>query len=109
MWAARAGHEEVASLLLERGAAVNAVDTNQSTALHYAGHNDSGGVVRILLAQPGVDCNPRDSGGQSAGQTPVMAAVVNGKTECVRVLAGDPRVKLDTRDDQGRTLEAAAW
>jgi ankyrin repeat protein len=60
--------------------------------------------VRVLLDQPGVDCNPRD--GQ--GWTPVMWAVKYGWVECVRELAGDPRVDLDTRDGEGNTLEEAA-
>jgi ankyrin repeat protein len=98
------GHEAVVSLLLKRGAAVNAVDTDQRTALYWACGYDRPGVVRILLAQPGVDCNPRDG----SGETPVMAAVKCDKVECVRVLAGDPRVELDTTDDEGSTLEEEA-
>jgi ankyrin repeat protein len=34
------------------------VNTEQWTALHLACYNDRKGVVRILLAQPGMDCNP---------------------------------------------------
>jgi ankyrin repeat protein len=102
--AAWKGHEEVVSLLLERGAAVNAVDTLQRTALHCAWIIGGPGVLRILLAQPGVECNPRSSD----GWTPVMMAVEFGSVESVRVLAGDPRVELDTRDSIRRTLEEAA-
>jgi ankyrin repeat protein len=102
MEAAMNGHEGVVSLLLERGAVVNAVDgIVQQTALHYA---DSPGVVRILLAQPGVDCNPRDT----YGETPIVEAVSGGMVECVRVLAWDPRVELDSTNGQGTTLEELA-
>jgi ankyrin repeat protein len=105
MEASGCGHEEMVSLLLERGADVNAVDADQQTALHRACSFIGGpGVVRILLAQPGVDCNPRNR----AGRTPVMAAVGWGRVECLRVLAGDLRVELDTTDVTGKTLEEAA-
>ena len=52
--------------------------------VHYACVKDEApGVVRILLAQPGVDSNPRDSD----GWTPVMYAVVSGEAECVRTVS----------------------
>jgi ankyrin repeat protein len=104
MEAAEEGHHEVVSLLLERGAAVNAVDAFHRTALHYTRFFGRALVVRILLAQPGVDCNPRDG----EGRTPVMWAVIHGEVECVRALAADHRVELDTTTDEGMTLEKEA-
>ena len=79
---------------------MNAVDTIQQTALHYACSNIKPGVVRILLAQPGVDCNPRDED----GNTPLQLALEEGQAECVRVLVRDRRVELDTMDNDGTTL-----
>jgi ankyrin repeat protein len=102
--AATLGHIEVASFLLWRGAAVNAVDTDQQTAMHVACYKDNAGMVRLLLAQPGVDCNPREE----LGMTPLMVAVMMGKVECVRELVGDPRVELDTRTINGGTLDTPA-
>ena len=104
MLAADQGHGEVVSLLLERGAAVNAVDTKEWTALHWASSNGKAGAVRILLAQPGVDCNPRNKN----GATPLMVAVACGKAECVRVMVRDRRVELDTVANSGTTLEDRA-
>jgi hypothetical protein len=70
-------------------------------------------VVRILLAQPRVDCNAKD---KNEG-TPLMHAVAGAflpeilgakVLQCVRVLAGDHRVELDTADNVGRTAKDMA-
>jgi hypothetical protein len=104
MVAAREDHGELVTLLLERGAAVNAVDSNQWTALHHAGIKGGAGLVRRLLAGPGLDCNPRDT----LGYTPLMAAVLGNNLPAVRELAGDTRVDIGTKDDDGEDLLQAA-
>ena len=84
---------------------MNAVNTDQQTALHLASLYGSPAVVRILLAQPGVDCNPRGMD----GYTPLMLAVLeDGKAECVRGMVGDRRGELDTGDHGGTTVDDAA-
>ena len=47
------------------------------------------GVVRILLAQPGVDCNPLNKWQQS----PLMLAVGEDRAECVTAMEAEPRVE----------------
>jgi len=46
-WAARAGHKEVAELLILKGANVNTADQTGATPLHWAvGHDE---VVDLLI------------------------------------------------------------
>ena len=98
MCAAAFGHHQIAALLMAKGADVNAVDDDQCTALHHicvSGDKTSdqtcAGMLRLLLAQPLVDCNLLDK----LGCTPIQLAIVCGQMECIRVLAGDHRVELD--------------
>lgn len=99
MVAVQAGHEEVVALLLERGADVNAVDTHLQTSLHWACFYGRSGVVRILLAQDGVNCNPR----KVNGDTPLRLAVIGNHEESVRAMVGDGRVEV--KDAHGEPME----
>merc|ERR1719509_145338 len=94
-------------------------------------------VVKVLLAQPGVDVTCRDEGGLTAlhcacchssagivrrllampgveveardglGRTPLMLAVVDGNEKVVRLLVEVEGIDLDTRDNHGNSLEDA--
>lgn len=106
MVAAFRGRVQIVALLLGRGADVNARTASQATALHFASVQGHINVVRLLLAQPEVKCNLKDS----YGRTPLMGAVVRDMNTSVRVLAEDPRVELDTRDGNRRDVEyRARW
>ncbi len=62
--AAAMGHLEVARLLLERGADVNAKNKHGFTPLHFAagiGHTD----VAKLLLEHGADVNAKDEHGRT--------------------------------------------
>jgi len=52
-YAAHKGHIDVARLLLDRGASINAVAANGSTALHTAAINGYVDMVRLLLERAG--------------------------------------------------------
>jgi len=65
--AAWKGHVEVCALLLDRGAAVNAINTNEhygGTPLHAAAHGNQKAVAEVLL-QRGADANVRSSNGRT--------------------------------------------
>ena len=88
-FAAQNGHLEVVRLLLERGANVNAQNTDElwwrerRTPLHFAAQNGHLDVVRLLLER-GANVNAETSG--VAGWTPLHFAAQNGHLEVVRVL-----------------------
>ena len=71
--AAARGEAEMASLLLARGAAVDARDVLGQTPLMLAAGNGPAGVVRLLLSA-GADPNAAD-----AAKAPALQAAVNGK------------------------------
>lgn len=74
MLAAACRQHEVARLLLDRGAAVNATDAQGRTALHHAVVGGSAHMARMLLAEQ-ADTSTRDSWGRSA-----LEMVVGGET-----------------------------
>jgi ankyrin repeat protein len=79
--AARRGDEAMVTLLLEKGADINANDGAVGTALHAAaigGHKD----VAELLLERGADANVRTS----AGVTPLVAAELVGAEDVAQVL-----------------------
>lgn len=82
--AAERGRVDVARLLLNAGADVNATDKYGSTALvsaSSAGHAD---IVKLLIAA-GANVNMKTTG-TYGGETALMAASENGRTEIVRSL-----------------------
>jgi len=76
------GHTDVAEILLEAGANVNAKDDIRGkTALHCAARNRHMDVARLLL-EAGADVNARDGNGWTA----LHRASVNGHTEIANLL-----------------------
>ncbi|NDP57783.1 MAG: hypothetical protein GZ090_00280 [Oxalobacteraceae bacterium] len=59
---------EVATLLLERGADINAIDNNGRSLLHKAATGGSQVDMKFLLGLPGLNPNLRDKKGQTALQ-----------------------------------------
>lgn len=78
--AANSGPPAMARLLLERGAAVDAVNSFNQTALHLAAHEGRTEVVQILLDH-GADPNRNDG-----SRTPLREAVDQGQLETARLL-----------------------
>ena len=102
MWALLEGHNSVVELLLSQPSLD--VNSNGSTALHWANSNVTG--LRLLLADPRLttSINARSC----AGETPLMEAVYHGSVEGVQELVRVVGVDLETRDDYGRSLEQLA-
>jgi ankyrin repeat protein len=66
MWAALDGHAGLVELLLERGAAIDAMHHYGGTALQYAVSCAKAPVVKLLLKH-GADPNLRGHSGRCAG------------------------------------------
>jgi len=93
------GHADVAQLLIERGADVDAVARNPLSvqAIHSAAVGNHVGVVRVLLEHD-ADPNARQEGGFTA----IHAAAQNGNDELYRLLVERGADEAAATDD-GRT------
>ena len=90
------GDLELVRVLLARGANVNwreEVDDLQS-GLHIAAHRGDGDLLDLLLAQPGVEVNIKDS----ERSTPLMWACIFGKENVVRKLLQVDSIDLNYQD-----------
>ncbi len=88
---------EMASLLLDRGADIDAKNGDGRSALAESALRDSSAVLPVLIAK-GADLNLRDN----SSQTPLMLAAANGSLFAVAALlkAG---ADLELKTDSGRT------
>jgi len=74
-----------------------------STLLHYACLTNGGSaVIPLLLAHPNIDVNAKTI----YGNPPFFGACDEGRIPCVRQMLQDSRVKVNEKDDDGRT---ALW
>lgn len=94
MYASEIGESDVVRLLLDRGADVTLVDSDQKGALFYAIEmNQKIDIVQMLL-EAGSDPNEQDS----TGLAPLMLASEGGHEEIARLLlnaGGNPRLAND--------------
>ena len=65
---------------------------------------DSLRCVQLLSRDERVDINVKNKN----GETPITVAMKGGMTEMVKILLVNPRVDLDTVDQEGRFLENIA-
>ena len=100
-------HNSIVRLLLEQPTAdLNNTDMCGDTALHCAVYHDGNiEAVQLLLADPRLNTVNHKN---NDGETPVMLAMIFGNMDALRKLAFHSSVDLDTRDDQGRSLEEVA-
>lgn len=86
-----AGFDEVAEILLERGAGVKK-DENGRTPLHYAVSRLGPSVIKLLI-KGGSDLDAKDV----YGETPLHIAILNGTPEVAKLLiqaGSDPNAKM---------------
>jgi len=119
--------EAVKLLLNAPNIDVNILDNNGASAVHLAvykenvydydwtvhrdaqctGHSIEG--LKLLLSHPSLTSLTLNMKGRGHyGYTPVMWAVVWNRLKHVEVLVADPRVDLDTTDNEGKSLEEVA-
>jgi len=98
--AARDGHTEIARLLLEAGADVNATEpTFGAVPLHKAVYNGHVELTRLIATWPGVDL---DFQGATNGYTPLHDALWHGYEECARAVV-EAGASLDLVGHDGKT------
>jgi uncharacterized protein len=98
--AARDGHTEIARLLLEAGADVNATEpTFGAVPLHKAVYNGHLDLTRMIAWWPGVNINFQ---GATNGYTPLHDALWHGYEECARIVLA-AGAALDLVGHDGKT------
>jgi RNA polymerase sigma factor (sigma-70 family) len=95
-WAAWLNNAETVKILLDRGAKVNAGDSEGRTALHEAAH--WGGHITKLLLDKGADVNARTK----KGVTPVMLAAAAQQPDALSLML-EKEADVNARDDEGKT------
>jgi ankyrin repeat protein len=100
--AARRGLLDIAKLLIDKGAAVNAGDAAGETPLHFAAANGQREVVKLLI-----DKGAKVSTATRFGGTPLHRAAKMGHREIAELLL-DKKADVNAKDASGRTpLDAA--
>ena len=89
------GNLEIAELLLQNKADVNAKNSYRFTPLHYASKS---GHLEVVKLYNGADVNTKGS----AGNTPLHLAATSGYPKVVETLLKHG-ARQDLRDDVGRT------
>lgn len=91
-YAVFAGHEEIARLLMQSGADVNARSTNGSSVLMMAAREGRVPLARLLISQ-GADATVRNDAGDSA----LLWSLRQGHLEIARALADSEQIAAQSR------------
>jgi hypothetical protein len=100
--AARNGHVEVARLLVEKGAPLDARDNSEDSAFHAAAQADKWAVVDLLASRPPAERAAALILGDFDGNTVLHLASKAGRANTVRLLASKG-ANLDARNAMGQT------
>ena len=92
--------ERVVRVLLQKTDDVSAFDTDGETFLHFAAENNLFGAASLAI-QSGADVNAKAKDRDMA--TPLHYASEANAFDVVRVLLGERNLRVDARDDDGRT------
>jgi len=105
-WALQYGHSDIVDIIVQQpNIDYNVKDEDGDTLGHAAVRWGDVKCVETLAAQESCDCwNVPDSN----GDTPIMLALNEGKTEIVKILLRCPRVNLDVVDRNMKHLEDTA-
>ncbi|MBQ4875166.1 MAG: ankyrin repeat domain-containing protein [Rickettsiaceae bacterium H1] len=98
MYAAREGHSDIAELLIEKHADVNAKDRSGRTSLWLAAYNGNEKIVEQLL-QKNADVNAQTE----EGSTPLIAAAEEGHKGVVNLLLNGKDIDVNVKDRNGKT------
>jgi ankyrin repeat protein len=104
--AAQGGFAPLVRFLLEQGAAVNALDSRQTAAVHFAAAHPVDVMTVLVDPSFGVSLNCKDS----RQDTPLIIAARAGNVPVVRLLLSLPaaRVDLDVKGQHGLTADETA-
>ena len=97
MMASFRGHDEIADLLIQHKADVNALDLGGNTALHWAAFGGHSACARKLIQH-----HARTDVRNNFGWTPLMQATARDHLQIAAILI-DSGVNLDTASDDGHT------
>ena len=98
------GLNDIAKLLLDRGATTQAKDEDGWTPLHYGAYNGHLDITRLLLDYED-KCDSKDN----YASTPLHCAAHNGRLEVTKLLL-ERGAPVDSRDDEGWTaLQIASY
>jgi uncharacterized protein len=100
-WAAVNGHIEIARLLLQNGAEVNAKGYNGSTPLQFAAEEDNVDILHLLV-ENGANLEAQNDHGWRA----LHFATYYGHLHIIQELISRYHVDINARDNDGRT---ALW
>jgi ankyrin repeat protein len=93
------GYDEIATLLLDNGANMNARDWRSGTALHGASTRGDRRVAKVILNNDDVQVDLKDK----HGRTPLSYAAASGNEAVMKLLVDTGKVDIDSKDEHGRT------
>ena len=100
---------EVLKLLLDvPNIDVNIVNNVGESVVHEAVNENNIEGLKLLLSHPNLTALTLNQKEKWYGATPVMLAVIKKSSEQLALLVDDPRVDLDTTDEEGWSLEEVA-
>ena len=107
IWRPERSHLEIAKLLLDHKADINATNEDGRTPLHYASLSTDVGVLKLLLANH-AEVNPRDRRSYNppylglGGRTPLHYAASYRRTDVAELLLA-AGADVNAQDDAGKT------